>query len=52
MATLVICTACGKDDAWEGFEDTIRVTGQQGRKPEKVTVAGCACGHQQEVKLE
>jgi len=48
----VICAACGKDDDWEGFEDVVRVAGQEGHKPEIVTVGGCACGHQQDVAIE
>jgi uncharacterized Zn finger protein len=45
------CTNCGSDE-WEGFEDVVRVTGQQGHKPEKITIGGCSnCGHQQEVTL-
>ena len=39
----------GKDDEWEGFEDVVRVTGQEGHAPEIVTIGGCVCGHQQEV---
>ena len=45
----VVCSACGKDDEWEGFEDVVRVTGQEGHAPEIVTIGGCACGHHQEV---
>tara|TARA_R100000995_G_scaffold84022_1_gene61493 strand:+ start:418 stop:582 length:165 start_codon:yes stop_codon:yes gene_type:complete len=47
----VICKACGKDDEWEGFEDMVRVTGREGDVPVKVTIGGCACGHQQEVNM-
>ena len=49
---IIKCASCGADDMWEGFEDMVRVTGRAGDKPTKVTVAGCACGHQQEVKLD
>ena len=48
----IVCAACSKDDAWEGFEDVLRVRGQQGQKPEMITIGGCECGHQQEVTLE
>ncbi len=47
----IVCIACGKDDDWEGFEDVVRIAAQVGKQPEMVTVGGCACGHQQEVKL-
>lgn len=46
---VLVCAACGKDDNWEGFEDVVRITGQEGHKPEKVTIAACECGNQQEV---
>ena len=49
---IIKCASCGADDMWEGFEDMVRVTGRAGDKPTKVTVAGCACGHQQEVTLD
>lgn len=48
----VVCAACGRDDKWEGFEDMIRVTGREGDLPTKVTIGGCECGHQQEVKMD
>lgn len=48
----VVCAACGSDDRWEGFEDMIRVTGREGDLPVKVTIGGCECGHQQEVKMD
>jgi hypothetical protein len=49
---VIVCAACGKEDDWEGFEDVYRVTGQEGQPPVLVTIAGCACGHQQEVMLD
>ena len=52
MNSVIVCAACGKEDEWEGFEDVYRVTGQEGQPPVLVTIAGCACGHQQEVKLD
>jgi len=48
----IVCASCGEDDSWEGFEDVVRVAGQEGHKPEIVTVGGCACGHQQDVAKE
>ena len=51
MSRIVICASCGEDDRWEGFEDIIRVTGQEGSLPVKVTIGGCECGHQQEIKM-
>ena len=44
----VVCSACGKDDEWEGFEDVVRVTGQEGHAPEIGTIGGGVCGQQQE----
>jgi hypothetical protein len=52
MVMIVICAACGKDDAWEGFEDVVRLTGQEGNIPEKITIAACECGYQQTVIME
>ena len=46
---VLVCASCGSSDKWEGFEDVVRVTGQEGHKPEIVTIAACECGHQQEV---
>jgi len=51
MKVNVTCASCGKDDDWEGFEDMVRVTGQEGHKPEIITVGGCACGHQQKITM-
>ena len=48
----LICVACKADDKWEGFEDMVRVTGREGDKPQKVTIAACECGNQQEVAVE
>ena len=52
MAVTVICRSCGANDKWEGFEDMVRVTGQEGDVPQMVTIGGCECGHQQEVKMD
>ena len=48
-AKVLVCASCGSDEKWEGFEDVVRVAGQEGHKPEIVTIAACDCGHQQEV---
>ena len=48
---IIVCTECGEDDKWEGFEDAYRVTGQEGMAPELYTIATCECGHQQEVRI-
>tara|TARA_R100000742_G_C4185040_1_gene18925 strand:- start:360 stop:518 length:159 start_codon:yes stop_codon:yes gene_type:complete len=52
MNKVIVCAACGEEDGWEGFEDVVRVMGQEGKKPEIVTVGACECGHQQEVTIE
>ena len=52
MNRVIVCAASGKEDELEGFEDVFIVTGQEGQPPVLVTIAGCACGHQQEVKLD
>ena len=43
----VVCAACGSDDLWEGSEEVWRVNGQEGSKPERVTIIACECGSQQ-----
>ena len=48
---LFVCASCGENADWEGFEDMVRVTGKAGDKPEVSTVAGCLCGHQQEIEV-
>ena len=45
---VVVCAACGRDDAWEGSEQVWQVTGQEGIAPKLITVFVCECGHQQE----
>lgn len=47
----VVCAACGEDDDWDGFEDVVRITGQEGNIPTKITLGGCACGHQQQIQI-
>jgi hypothetical protein len=44
---IVVCAACGRDDAWEGSEKVWRVNGQEGSAPEEVLIYGCECGNQQ-----
>jgi len=46
---VLVSASCGERDKWEGFEDVVRVTGQEGHKPEIVTIAACECGHSQEM---
>ena len=31
-------------DAWEGEEEVWRVTGEEGHKPELMTLLACSCG--------
>lgn len=44
---VVVCAACGRNDAWEGSEKVWRVNGQEGSAPEEVLIYGCECGNQQ-----